>query len=256
MRRRHPIRAILGVGIRPSKLYRHVVSVTSVTAVLLAIGIVALATAADSPNHDAASDPADQMVSIPPNPVEVAGPERPNTGTGRSRNLKPCPPEGSKAVNFSAYYVGNEFQGLSLKKRLRVCNEPYPDEPVRGNYIAYLYGDCDPSGMEGGCPYPLEVQTAPACEWNPAVFSAYLAREPRALRGVQAAYFAEQKRLQVYTGDATVDIYGHEKEQILAAAESLQSVPEDQRPEKQPAVSRAADLPAPAPGALQDELPC
>jgi hypothetical protein len=227
--------------------------VTLFAAVLLAIGIGALATAADSPDQAATNDPGNHAGSVPPNPADVVGPARPTPN--RSSSLKACPPAGSKEVNFSAYYVGSEFRGHSLKKRLRICNEPYPDEPVRGNYISYLYGDCEPP-TDGGCPYPLEVQTAPACEWNPSVFSPHLHRESLRVRGVPAAYLSQQKQLQLYTGDATVDIYGHDKEQILDAAESLRSVPEDQRPEKQPVRGPGVDLPAPARGAIEDELPC
>ena len=232
---------------------RRALRLTLLATILLAIGVGTLATAADSPNQTAPTDPADHAGGVPPNPADVSGPARPTPD--RSRNLKACPPAGSKAVNFSAYYVGSKFRGHSLKKRLRVCNEPHPDEPVRGNYISYIYGDCEPE-TDGGCPYPLEVQTAPVCEWNPSVFSPHLQREGLSVRGVRAAYFAHQKQLQLYTGDATVDIYGHDKDQILDAAESLQSVPENQRPEKQPATAPGADLPPPARGAVEDELSC
>jgi hypothetical protein len=153
-------------------------------------------------------------------------PDRPGTKpTAKPKKRKPCPPKGSKAVNFSAYYVGDELAGLPLTDISRVCNEPYPGEPVRGNYVSFIYGDCTP-GTDSGCAPPLEVQTAPACERNASLYSPHFPRKRLRLRGVPGAYFAPlDERLELYTGDATVVIFGRERKQVFAAARALRSVP-------------------------------
>jgi hypothetical protein len=134
------------------------------------------------------------------------------TGAGESDNArsgkrwKPSPPEGSTAVNFSAYYLGDAFQRHALTKTLRVCNKPHPWEPVRGNYISYIYGDCVP-GSDSGCAPPVEVQSAPACERRPSRRIRRRARRHQ-FRGVPVVQFPGESRLELFTGDATVVIFG------------------------------------------------
>ena len=49
-----------------------------------------------------------------------------SSSASSAKQPKPCPPEGSDAVNFSAYYLGDAFRGHALTKTLRVCNESRP----------------------------------------------------------------------------------------------------------------------------------
>jgi hypothetical protein len=38
------------------------------------------------------------------------------------------------------------------------------------NDVTFIYGTCDPSGGEGGCAPPLEVQVWSACARNPSMY--------------------------------------------------------------------------------------
>src|SRR3954453_8633713 len=70
---------------------------------------------------------------------------------GRGSDRKPCPPAGSKAVNFSAYYLGNSFQGMQLQKTLRNCTKPTRGQ-ARVNYVSFIYGDCVATSDTGCAP--------------------------------------------------------------------------------------------------------
>ena len=166
-----------------------------------------------------------------------------------ARGLKPCPPPGSNAVNFSAYYLGDAFRGLPLTKTLRVCNKLYPPEPVRGNYISFIYGDCVP-GSDGGCAPPVEVQSGPACERRLSARNRRRARTHK-VRGVPALRFPGEPQLELFTGDAAVLIFGRTTAQVRKVAAALRSIPGSK-------VSVPADarLPKPLRGALNGKLRC
>jgi hypothetical protein len=178
----------------------------------------------------------------------AAGPGQ--SGDARSaKRWKPCPPEGSKAVNFSAYYLGDAFQRHALTKTLRVCNKPHPWEPVRGNYISYIYGDCVP-GSDSGCAPPVEIQSAPACERRPSRRVRRRARRHE-IRGAPAVQFPGESRLELFTGDATVMIFGHTPEEVRKGAAALRSIPGSRV-----SVPAGARLPKPLRGASSGKLRC
>jgi hypothetical protein len=168
--------------------------------------------------------------------------------SGRGSDRKPCPPAGSKAVNFSAYYLGNSFQGLALQETLRNCTNPRPGR-ARVNYVSFIYGDCVATSDMGGAP-PFEIRSDPACEHN-------LSRSRRGsyelleVRGVPAATFGGDPNLEIYAGDATVAIFGPSRERVMDAAEAMTSIPGSV-----PAVPAGEDLPKPARGAMRGMLPC
>jgi hypothetical protein len=172
----------------------------------------------------------------------------PEGASGPSGKRKQCPPDGSKAVNFSAYWLGDSFQGIPLEKTLRQCTNPKPGRP-RINYVSFLYGDCTP-GTEGGCPYPLEIQSAPACERNLSLYRRVNYRLFE-LRGVPAAKFGSEALLEIYTGDATVAIFGTSRERVMDASEAITSIPGSAAP-----IPPGQDLPKPARGSLQGKLRC
>jgi hypothetical protein len=164
--------------------------------------------------------------------------------------LKQCPPEGSNDVNFSAYYLGDSFSGHSLTETLRVCNKPYPSERVRGNYISYIYGNCVPR-PDSGCAPPVEVQSAPACERSKP--SRRIRRRARRheVRGVPAVQFRGEARIELFTGDATVLIFGRTPTEVRKAAAALRSIPGSRV-----TVAPNARLPKPLRGALTGKLRC
>ena len=113
-----------------------------------------------------------------------------------------------------------------------------------------------------GCPAPLEIQIFPACKRNPSLYqlapdldgpsgplvAAPYPRERLTLRGVPAAFFDAGRRLELYTGDVTVVLWGHGRNQLLDAAQSLRGLAAT--------IDPAEPLPAPAPGHLEGRLAC
>lgn len=184
-------------------------------------------------------------------------------GAGRPpSHFKPCPGD-SEEVNFVAYDLGPAFDGLRLSSRLRRCTAPLrwpipslPFEPTRANMVAFIYGDCDAGAH--GCLPSVEVQTWPACDRS---LSDYLHGRTGApvphrrlhLRGVPVAAFDEGvtgSRLELYTSDVTVVIFGRSLEQTMRAAANLRRIDEpDQR-------SMSQALPDPVSGHLGGTLSC
>jgi hypothetical protein len=117
--------------------------------------------------------------------------------------------------------------------------------------IDIVYGDCDAS--EGRCAPPLNIQIWPACERNLASYEfdgEPYPNEPLTVRDTRAAFFGSDgdARVEVYTGDVTVVVFGDEKEQLLRAAGTLRQA--------NGAVRSTDVLPPPIPGALQGNLSC
>jgi hypothetical protein len=75
-----------------------------------------------------------------------------------------------------------------------------------------------------------------------------LERESSTVRGVPAAYFAADPRLELYTGTVTIVIFGAGRTQLLAAAAALRGVNRD--------VGEGERLPEPAAGAIAGKLTC
>jgi hypothetical protein len=97
------------------------------------------------------------------------------------------------------------------------------------------------------------VQVWPACVRSPADYRLTPAAEPLPheaviVRGVPAAFFENGLRLELYTGKATVVIFGLERAQIQRAAAALRGA--------NALASSAPILPPPARGALEGTLTC
>jgi hypothetical protein len=186
-------------------------------------------------------------------------------GTAATGRLLPCEDEGAR-IAFPHFSLGPAFEGMTATYSMRRCDLPYPQEPVRANFVSYIYGDCAVTVDEGDgrCVPPLEVQSWPACERTLADYPARLQREARVVRGAPAAAFAESAsglgtRLEVYTGNTTVVLFGHEPGQVARAANAL--VEELSQPPLLPSMLRPstvqADPLAPAvPGAIEGQLQC
>lgn len=153
---------------------------------------------------------------------------------------------------FPVYYVGESFEGLPLTDSImRLQSKRIESEPARGDFFGFRYGDCEPSGNDGGCPLPLKIQTFPACERTLSSYSMGgqpMPHERVTLRGVPAAFFENGGRLELYTGRITVVMFGTGRDQLQRAAEALVPVNFDG--------TSAGNLPAPAPGALAGRLTC
>ncbi len=191
-----------------------------------------------------------------------------------SDRLKRCPAD-KESAGFAHYDLGREFEGLPLVARDRTCVESTASEPsgTRQNVVSYVYGTCDP-GAIGRCAPPLEVQTWPLCERNPSKYGLgpaevvgvdqTLPHEKVSVRGTQARLFGTE-RLELYTDDATVVIFGDPnpqlsstsagigkaRAQLLRAAAALRKATSSPR-----GVGLGEPLPAPRSGAVSGSLPC
>jgi len=87
----------------------------------------------------------------------------------------------ARQADGPVYYVGMSFEGLPLT---------HADGPqaARPSEAAFGYGDCEPTGSEGGCPLPLDIQSAvcPGGRREVAIFTAG-GFPPRRMRDVVRA---------------------------------------------------------------------
>jgi hypothetical protein len=204
--------------------------------------------------HPAPAEPSQEPLA----PSAESLPEPPPRSTGSvedtSLNLNDCPSEPKRDEDFPTYDLGKSFRGVKKAASLRTCLRPQRVgkvvEPNRANYRSFIYGDCTPTG-DAGCAPGLEVQVFPVCDRNLSLYQGNPVVNPKRLkvRGVPAAYFDGDIRLELYTGDVTIVIFGLSKERVMQAAEALRSA-------RGGATPSGADLPDPVPGALTGKLKC
>jgi hypothetical protein len=156
------------------------------------------------------------------------------------------------SARFPLYALGESFEGLPLTAITSREDAPAAGERVPANYVGFIYGDCV-ARSEQGCPPPLEVQIWPACVRSLADYSltpagAPLPHESTMVRGVPAALFEEGLRLELYTGDVTIVVFGLERAQIQRAAAALRAA--------NALASSAPMLPPPVAGAIAGTLRC
>jgi hypothetical protein len=147
--------------------------------------------------------------------------------TAAASPVLPCT-RPDEPLNFGAYSLGPRFEGLPLTAAKRVCHVARPGAPpqMRSNAVNYIYGTCKPPMGDGGCAAPIAVQTWPYCE-RPVLMPTH--HNPRSgrvdVRGAPADIFEDGLRLEVYTGNSTVIIYGLDRAQVLRAGRALVKAP-------------------------------
>jgi hypothetical protein len=166
--------------------------------------------------------------------------------------------------NFPVFSLGSSFEGRTTTHLIRRCATPDPTEPVRSNFVSYIYGDCAVTTQaESSCAPPIEIQSWPACERNLALY----ALTPEALRlpyntttlnGLPSTVFEDGTRIEIYTGVSTIVLFGDDPSQLLRAANVLQQEPPSQPlgPPSSTPYRSANDLPQPVNGATEGHLPC
>lgn len=147
---------------------------------------------------------------------------------------------------FPLYYAGEEILGLPLVAINRSDAPESEGEPLRRDDVAFLYGLCQAIG-DAGCAPPLEIQVWNACERYRGL---YLIPPDDSLRirGVPAAFYDGNTRLELYSGIVTVVLFGESRDQLVAAAQGLRGLNHQ--------IGTAADLPAPAKGVTEGKLAC
>ena len=219
------------------------------------VGAVTLATGS--------SEAPDANVIVPNGKISAAA-------AAQLRDLAPCR-EDESPPDFRPHSLGESFEGIDLSAAQRRCSPPeVVNEGIRGstaaatryvhraNYTSFVYGHCE-NDDGNGCAPPLEVQTWPACERIAASYDPALERERLTGRGVPAAIFEDGLRLELYTGEGTVVVFGVDRERVLRAAESVAPVEREKTfppRDLDDLESTAADLLAPEPGAMQGRVDC
>jgi hypothetical protein len=149
------------------------------------------------------------------------------------------PDEAKSFAEYRLYYLGAAYGDLPLTYAEL---GPGSGEGIRRAFD-FIYGSCTPSGDDGGCAPPLDVQNWSICTRFPALYPGPTP-ETDPLHGAQT--HPAGGGLDVYTGRTTVVIFGQgsHKPEIV---QSLRRVADGVKPRR---------LPPPAPGALEGKLPC
>jgi hypothetical protein len=141
----------------------------------------------------------------------------------------------SKFGEFPVHFGGEEVAGFPLVAVLGGRN-------LRKTTWSFIYGDCDPPAGEGGCPSPLEIQTASTCtryrDVYPGEQTSFRFRGAEASRNAGADF-------EIYTGRVTISIFG-EPELVRSAARIVRPVAHED-PER---------LRPPVEGSLTGDLRC
>lgn len=134
------------------------------------------------------------------------------------------------------------------------------------NTVGYIYGNCPPNRdpttgrIEGGCSPPLSVSSSPTCERPHSIVRRYGGSHPLPhrhirVRGVPAALYTEggdtsRRKIEIFTGDAVVVIYGEDGDLVRRAAASIVAAPSS----RGGARTTHSRLPAPIKGAAEDNV--
>jgi hypothetical protein len=140
---------------------------------------------------------------------------------------------------WALYDLGDSFAGYPRVAVLRTrVTDPVDPEvtKIRPNYVSFIYGDCSPEA-DTGCAPPLEIQISPACLFTPADIELPDSGQTT-VRGVHAWFYEEGTKLMLVTGNSTVSVFGHSREQVVGAANALRGV--------SVGVAAGAPLPPPA----------
>lgn len=138
-------------------------------------------------------------------------------------------PAGCPSIQYTPYGFGSSYNGLPLTYSATVCNQPPTDAGPAVPFTDVIYGTCQ-AASDYGCPAPLEIQSWPECHRNYGSYSngpVDQQMNPSALTtistlpGLPAAMFDGGTRLELYTGDTTVVVFGDDTSQVMAAGSAL-----------------------------------
>jgi hypothetical protein len=144
---------------------------------------------------------------------------------------------------FPVFFAGEEVAGLPLEN---VVGEDW--RRPRAQTWTFTYGDCDPPPGEGGCSAPLQIESQSTCKrWAAALNQSHKLYSFKGAKARGGAGRYEISPMEIFTGRATVVIWGYEKALVRAAARALRKVGASGPQER---------LRAPVPGSLGGKLPC
>ncbi len=142
--------------------------------------------------------------------------------------------------DYLVYYAGPEVAGFELSD---VVEENFHRDEGGISRWLFFYGDCTPSGGEGGCPLPVEIQNYSICKRWPGAYP-----WPVPLFDFKGAKLARRAggTVEIYTGQTAIAIFGPRK-RAMTAARQLRVVGQ-QKP--------AESFPPPAKGSLTGGFDC
>jgi hypothetical protein len=120
--------------------------------------------------------------------------------------------------DYPLVYAGERVAGYPLAAVL------HRDDTAR--YVSFVYGDCEPAELEGGCAPPVEIQVWPAAARRPGFYVPYPAGlgspapDPTTIRGLPAAFVGDGQ-LELYAEQATVVVFSGSRDRVLAVAAAL-----------------------------------
>jgi hypothetical protein len=189
-----------------------------------ALGTVALADGIIGP-----LDPPDPGLDRSADPASTAGPPKsPATPVQNATARLPC--TGIKQpLNFPNAWAGTSLDGLPLTAVIRRCDVPRGNEPIRANYVSYIYGDCY-ADDDAGCAPPIEIQSWPSGERNRQMLSPVPGRPESAgsdttVAGDPAAMYDDGTRLEIYRRSSTIVIFGDAPARVERFAGALETAP-------------------------------
>jgi hypothetical protein len=142
--------------------------------------------------------------------------------------------------DYRVYYAGPEVSGFELSD---VVEENLHRDTGGVSRWLFFYGDCEPTGSEGGCPLPVEIQNYSICKRYPGMYP-----NPIVLRDFKGAKLARNAggTVEIYTGTTAIAIFGP-RNRSENAARLLRPVGGEEP---------AKALPPPARGALTGDFDC
>jgi hypothetical protein len=162
---------------------------------------------------------------------------------------------GTSRTPIAYYSTGRRADGVPIAAISSLCE---PDHTRRLTAIPnFIYAPCD-FITGAGCDSPLEIQNWPACRRNPTSYGKAsdppgpVVAQPTTIRGVPAAYFPSDPRLELYTGRTTIVIFARDHDQLLRLATELRRGPGSLHGPRRP----SEPLPAPSRAALKGKLSC
>lgn len=128
-------------------------------------------------------------------------------------------------VKFPVYFLGQEFEGLSLTGVERQFGPPLGDLPSGVDNMTFAYGTCSVrlDTDNPSCAPPLIVVGWDACQWRDDL-QRFSPDERLRFRGAEAAFYEGFRRLEIYLNRVTVVMFGAGREALLRAAGSLRGV--------------------------------
>jgi hypothetical protein len=159
----------------------------------------------------------------------TGAPTASGTGPTGAATAPGAPPAGCPNVKYSPYSLGPSYAGLPLTYSAVVCNQPPSGAGPAVPFTDVIYGTCH-AVSDAGCPAPLEIQSWPECQRNYGSYSKGSLDQQMnpsvlttigALPSLPAAVFDGGSRLEMYTGDTTVVLFGDNASQLMTTASAL-----------------------------------